>query len=74
MSDPSRRKSGANPNPMQLQRYDVANHLRTPGEALAYLKACVAESGGDRSFVIKALTDIGRAWALRGGVRMCLIT
>ncbi len=42
-------------------RYDVAEHLRTPEEMAVYLEACLEESGGDASFIAKALGDIARA-------------
>ena len=42
-------------------RYDVAEHLRTPDEMAAYLKACFEEAGGDATFIAKALGDIARA-------------
>lgn len=42
-------------------RYDVAEHLRTPGEMAAYLEACIEEADGDAAFVAKALGDIARA-------------
>lgn len=42
-------------------RYDVAEHLRTPGEMAAYLEACLEEADGDAAFVAKALGDIARA-------------
>lgn len=42
-------------------RYDVAEHLRTPGEMAAYLEACMEEAGGDAAFIAKALGDIARA-------------
>lgn len=45
----------------QTSRYDVAEHLRTPQEAAAYLEACREESCGDAAFVAKALGDITRA-------------
>ena len=41
--------------------FDVTEHLRTPEEMAAYLEACIEESGGDASFVAKALGDIARA-------------
>ncbi len=47
--------------PAKLSDYDVADHLRTPEEMAAYLEACIAESEGDASFVVKALGDIARA-------------
>lgn len=47
--------------PTKLKKYDVADHLRTPEEMAAYLEACIAESDGDTSLVIKALGDIARA-------------
>ena len=45
----------------KLRDYDVADHLRTPEEMAAYLEACIAESDGDSSDVVKALGDIARA-------------
>ena len=42
-------------------RYDVAEHLRSPGEMAAYLEACLAEANGDAAFIAKALSDIARA-------------
>jgi probable addiction module antidote protein len=45
----------------RVRDYDVADHLRTPEEMAAYLEACIAESDGDASFVVKALGDIARA-------------
>jgi probable addiction module antidote protein len=42
-------------------RYDVAEHLRTPEDMVAYLEACLEEAGGDAAFIAKALCDIARA-------------
>jgi probable addiction module antidote protein len=42
-------------------RYDVAEHLRTPEEMVAYLEACLEEADGDAAFIAKALGDIARA-------------
>lgn len=42
-------------------RYDVAEHLRTPGEMAAYLEACLEEADGDAVFIAKALGDVARA-------------
>jgi probable addiction module antidote protein len=41
--------------------YDVAEHLRTPEEAAAYLEACLEEADGDAAFIAKAIGDIARA-------------
>ena len=41
-------------------RYDVAEHLRTPREMAAYLEACFDEANGDATFIAKALGDIAR--------------
>jgi probable addiction module antidote protein len=41
--------------------YDVAEHLRTPEEMVAYLEACFEEANGDAAFIAKALGDIARA-------------
>lgn len=42
-------------------RYDVAEHLRTPEEMVAYFEACLEEADGDAAFIAKALGDIARA-------------
>lgn len=41
-------------------QYDVAEHLRSPGEMAAYLEACFKEEDGDAAFIAKALDDITR--------------
>ena len=41
--------------------YDVAEHLRTPQEAAAYLEACLEEAPDDAAFIAKAIGDIARA-------------
>lgn len=46
---------------INLTRYDVADHLRTPEDMAAYLDACIEESNGDATFIAKALGDIARA-------------
>lgn len=46
---------------VQLETFDVAEHLPTPEEMAAYLDACIAESDGDSAFIAKALGDIARA-------------
>lgn len=45
----------------KLQKFDVAEHLRTTEEMAAYLDACIEESEGDAAFIAKALGDIARA-------------
>jgi DNA-binding phage protein len=45
-------------------RYDVAKHLRTPDEMVAYLEACFEEAEGDAAFMAKALRDIARCLAI----------
>jgi DNA-binding phage protein len=35
----------------KTSRYDVAEHLRTPEEMAAYLKACFEEANGDAAFI-----------------------
>jgi probable addiction module antidote protein len=41
--------------------YDVAEHLRTPQDAAAYLEACFEDANGNAAFIAKALGDIARA-------------
>lgn len=41
--------------------YDVADYLQTPEDRAAYLDACIEESGGNATFIAKALGDIARA-------------
>lgn len=45
----------------KTRAYDVTEHLRTPQEMALYLDACIAESGGDPSFIAKAIGEIARA-------------
>ncbi|MDX9922457.1 MAG: putative addiction module antidote protein [Syntrophales bacterium] len=45
----------------KTNKYDVAEHLRTPEEMAAYLEACLEEANGDAAFIAKALGDIARA-------------
>jgi len=42
-------------------KYDVAEHLRTPEEMVAYLEACMETAPDDAAFIAKALGDITRA-------------
>lgn len=42
-------------------KYDIAEHLRTPEEMVAYFDACLEEANGDAAFIAKALGDIARA-------------
>ncbi|MDU1658890.1 MAG: putative addiction module antidote protein, partial [Stenotrophomonas maltophilia] len=46
---------------VELEAFDVAEHLHTPKEMAAYLDACIEESDGDSAFIAKALGDIARA-------------
>lgn len=45
----------------KLVNYDVAEHLRTTEEMVAYLDACFGECDGDPAFIAKALGDVARA-------------
>ena len=49
------------PRKLKTQRWDVAEHLRTPDEMAAYLEACFEIAGDDAPFIAKALGDIARA-------------
>lgn len=51
-------------------RYDVAQHLGTPGEMAACLEACLEEANGDAVSIAKALGDIARA---KGMARLLLL-
>ncbi|MEQ8230638.1 MAG: putative addiction module antidote protein [Gammaproteobacteria bacterium] len=42
-------------------RFDVAEHLRSPEEMAAYLKACFEEADGDVTLIAKALGNIAKA-------------
>ncbi|MCA9643488.1 MAG: putative addiction module antidote protein [Myxococcales bacterium] len=44
-----------------IAAYDVAEHLRTPEEAAAYLDAWLEEAPDDVSGIARALGDIARA-------------
>ncbi len=41
--------------------YDVAEHLRTADERVAYVEACLEEAPSDAVFIAKALGDLARA-------------
>jgi probable addiction module antidote protein len=49
------------PRKLKTQRWDVAEHLRTPDEMAAYLEVCFEIAGDDAAFIAKALGDIARA-------------
>jgi probable addiction module antidote protein len=49
--------------------YDVAQHLRTPEEMVAYLDAWLNEAPDDAVGVAMALGDIARAKGMRSGRR-----
>lgn len=42
-------------------RYDVADHLRTPAEMVAYLDAWLTDAPDDAAGIARALGDIARA-------------
>jgi probable addiction module antidote protein len=42
-------------------RWDVAEHLRTDADVVAYLQACLDENGDDPAFIATALGDVARA-------------
>jgi len=48
-------------NKVKTTPYDVAEHIRNPEDAAAYLEACLEETDADSSFIAKALGDIARA-------------
>ncbi len=54
-------------------QYDVAEHLRTHEETVAYLQACVNEADGNAAFILKALSDIvrSRRLKLKEEVKLC---
>lgn len=41
--------------------YDVAEHIRTHEERIAYLHACIEEADGNHVFIAKAFNDIVRS-------------
>ena len=48
-------------------RYDLAEHLRTPGEMAAYLEASFEEANGDAAFIVKRLgVRSKKAWGQKG--------
>ncbi len=47
--------------------YDVAEHLRTREDMVAYLEASIEEADGDAAVVAKALADIARAQGMAQG-------
>lgn len=47
--------------PIQLKRWNAANHLNDEVDVAFYLEACFAEDPGDGSLVLAALGDIARS-------------
>lgn len=47
--------------PTKTKSYDVAAHLRTPKEMVAYLEAWLSDAPDDAAGIARALGDIARA-------------
>lgn len=54
-------KKSASTSKVTFSKWDVADHLRTEADAVAYFEACLEEAGDDPSFIAAALGDIARA-------------
>jgi probable addiction module antidote protein len=46
---------------LKLRRWDVAEHLRTPGDCSEYLAAVMEEPGVDEKLIAAAIGNIARA-------------
>lgn len=58
---PKTPKRNVTPGRTITSRYDVAEHLRTPEERVAYLDAWLEEAPEDAAGIARALGDIARA-------------
>jgi probable addiction module antidote protein len=47
---------------LQTTKFDIQDHLKTPGDRAAYLAAAFEE--GDNAFIKQALNDIARAMGM----------
>ena len=54
-------KKPAGKSKVTFSKWDVADHLRTEADVVAYFEACLEEAGDDPSFIAAALGDIARA-------------
>jgi probable addiction module antidote protein len=45
----------------KFSRYDTADYLKSEGDMVAYLEACMEEAGDDPAFIAIALGNIARA-------------
>lgn len=46
---------------LKLSKWDSAQRLQTPEDAVMYFEACLEEAGDDAAFIAKALGNIARA-------------
>jgi probable addiction module antidote protein len=46
---------------LKLNKWDSAEHLRTPEQRALYLEACLEEAGTDAAFIVKSLGVLARA-------------
>lgn len=46
---------------VNLNKWDVLDHLKTEEDITLYLEACFEEAGDDPAFIAKALGDIAKA-------------
>ena len=54
-------KKSASTSKITFSKWDVADHLRSEADIVAYFEACLEEAGDDPSFIAAALGDIARA-------------
>ena len=47
--------------PEKFERWDAADYIETPEDAVGYLEACIDEDPGDGSLIRAALGDVARA-------------
>jgi len=49
---------------IRTTRFDAASYLKTGGDAVGYLRACMEEAGSDAALIAAALGDIARAYGM----------
>ena len=56
-----RKSKAAKKTREKFSRYDTADYLKSEGDMVAYLEACMEEAGDDPTFIAAAIGNIARA-------------
>lgn len=49
---------------IELEDWDIQDHLKTPAARQAYLEAALEDAGDDPAFIAKALGDIAKSYGM----------